>query len=219
MQRGPGLYSRIVAVLKVALPLTAVGLLSALFLGQNETGPGGGNLVFSPGDIDALGEGLRITNPVFTGMTEGEDAFRFTAALVVPDAAPPQRAAIEAPAGTLELKDGPVLTLEAARGDLDIPTRRLDLAGTVRIDTSDGYSIHAPRVRLDLTAGTLTAEDAVETVGPAGRIDSGTLSIAPAVSAAAAGAQKGSSDARRFSFGNGVRLVYDPAGPTGNDAK
>lgn len=211
MQQGPGLHSRIVAVLKVALPLTAVGLLSALFLGQNDAGPSGGNLMFSPGDIDALGEGLRIINPVFTGMTEGNDAFRFTAALVVPDGAPPQKAAIETLAGTLELKGGPVLTLEAAKGDLDIPTRRLALAGAVRIDTSDGYSIHAPRVQVDLNAGTLGAEDAVETVGPAGRIDSGTLTIAPAP--AGGGSGSGSADARLFSFGNGVRLVYDPPDP------
>lgn len=204
MHRGPGTYSRVVAVLKVALPLTAVGLLSALFLGQTETGPQGGNLMFSPGDIDALGEGLRIINPVFTGTTEGDDAFRFTASLVVPDAAPPKTAEIEALAGTMALKDGPTVEMEADRGALDIPTKRLALTGSVRIETSDGYSIRAPRVEVDLHAGTLDAEDAVETVGPAGRIDSGTLAVAPAGT---------DGETRRFSFGNGVRLVYDPPDP------
>ncbi len=203
MNRGQGLHSRIVAILKVALPLTAVGLLSALFLGQDNGGEGG-NLMFSPGDIDALGEGLRIANPIFTGTTEGNDAFRFTAALVVPDAAPPQKAAIETLAGTLDLKDGPEVSLEAANGNLDIPTKRLDLTGAVHISTSDGYSIRAPRVQVDLKAGTLAAEDAVETVGPAGRIDSGTLNVAPAGP---------DGETRRFSFGNGVRLVYDPPDP------
>ena len=52
----------------------------------------GGNVVFSPGDVEALGSGLRIDNPTFTGTTEGGDRFRFTAELVEPDAAPPQRA-------------------------------------------------------------------------------------------------------------------------------
>ena len=50
----------------------------------------GGDLVFSPGDVEALGEGLRIANPTFTGTTRGQDTFRFTADLVVPDAAPPE---------------------------------------------------------------------------------------------------------------------------------
>ena len=97
MAAGPGLYSRVVAVLKVGLPLIALALLAGLFLAPREEERG---VVFSPGDVEAFGEGLRISNPTFTGTTRGDDRFRFTAELVVPDAAPPERAAIERPAGT-----------------------------------------------------------------------------------------------------------------------
>ena len=78
MAAGPGLYSRVVAVLKVGLPLVAVGLLASLFLVQTDDRLGG-NVVFSPGDVEALGSGLSINNPTFTGTTRGEDRFRFTA--------------------------------------------------------------------------------------------------------------------------------------------
>jgi lipopolysaccharide export system protein LptC len=200
MATGPGLHSRVVGVLKVGLPLVALGLLSALFLGQGDDRLGG-NLVFSRGDIAALGEGLRISNPTFTGTTRGEDSFRFTAELVEPDAAPPQRAKITTLSGEIALHNGPVVAVDAATGDLDIPTQRLDLTGNVRIETSDGYRIRAEKVTLDLRAGSLVAGDAVESTGPLGRIDSGSLRVAPA---AATG------EARRFSFGSGVRLVYDP---------
>jgi lipopolysaccharide export system protein LptC len=122
---GPGLHSRVVAVLKLGLPLVAIGMLAALFLAQTDDTIGGG-VKFSEGDIEALGEGLRITNPTFTGTTGGEDRFRFTAAEVLPDAAPPTRADITRLAGTLELADGPVVSLEAETGDLHIPTQRLD---------------------------------------------------------------------------------------------
>jgi lipopolysaccharide export system protein LptC len=68
MAVGPGLYSRVVAVLKVGLPLVAVGLLASLFVVQTDDRIGEG-VVFSPGDVEALGSGLRISNPTFTGTT------------------------------------------------------------------------------------------------------------------------------------------------------
>jgi hypothetical protein len=144
---------------------------------------------------------LQITNPTFTGTTRGQDSFRFTADLVVPDAAPPQRAAITRLSGEVELHNGPTVRVDAATGDLDIPTERLDLAGDVFIETSGGYTITADKATLDLKSGSMVAGDQVVSIGPLGRIDSGSLRIAPA---AATG------EARRFSFGNGVRLVYDP---------
>lgn len=199
MAADPGLHSRIVGVLKVGLPLVAIGMLASLFLVQTDRL--GGNLIFSQGDIDALGQGLRITNPTFTGTTRGQDQFRFTAALVEPDAAPPERAKITTLAGEVVLHNGPTVELEADAGDLHIPTERLDVAGNVRIRTSEGYRMAAEQATLDLRAGSLVAGNTVETTGPLGRIDSGSLTIQPAAA---------SGEARRFSFGNGVRLVYDP---------
>ena len=202
MPAGPGLYSRVVAVLKVGLPLVAVGLLASLFLAQTDDRLGG-NVVFSPGDVEALGSGLRIDNPTFTGTTEGGDRFRFTAELVEPDAAPPQRARITTLAGTLDLHNGPQVRVSARTGDFDIPTQRLDLSGEVVITTSDGYRMVTDKATIDLRAGAFVAGDEVVTTGPLGRITSGSLHVAPA---AATG------EARRFSFSGGVRVVYDPPG-------
>jgi lipopolysaccharide export system protein LptC len=203
MAAGPGLHSRVVAVLKVGLPLVAVGLLASLFVVQNDDRLGG-NVVFSPGDVEALGSGLRIDNPTFTGTTRGEDRFRFTAALVEPDAAPPQRARITTLAGTLWLHNGPEVTVSAERGDLDIPTQRLDLSGQVVITTSNGYRMVTDKATVDLRAGAFVAGDEVVTTGPLGEITSGSLHVAPAAE---------SGEARRFSFSDGVRLVYDPPDP------
>jgi lipopolysaccharide export system protein LptC len=199
MAAGPGLHSRVVAVLKVGLPLVALAMLASLFLIQTDDRLNG-NIVFSRGDVDALGSGLAVTNPTFTGTTRGDDTFRFSAELVEPDAAPPEWARITALSGELALRNGPTVTVRAEAGNLHVPTQRLDLDGTVVIATSDGYRIDADAVALDLRAGTLAADGAVETTGPLGRIASGNLRIGPADEA----------EDRRFSFGKGVRLVYDP---------
>jgi lipopolysaccharide export system protein LptC len=200
MRTGQGVYSRVVAVLKVGLPLVALGLISALFLIQTDDRLGG-ELTFTEGDIEALGSGLRISNPTFTGTSSGQDRFRFTAELVVPDAAPPTRAEITAPMGEVELHDGPVIELAAAAGTLDLPEERLVLAGDVDIVTSDGYQMRTDRLTVDLRSGSLSTEQPVATEGPLGRIDAGSLAVAPAAA---------DGGARRFSFGNGVRVVYDP---------
>jgi lipopolysaccharide export system protein LptC len=201
MPVAPGLYSRIVAILKVGLPLVALGMLSALFLIQPEERIGGGGLEFSPGDLAALGSGLRVSNPTFSGTTIGGDRFRFTAELVVPDAAPPTRASITALSGRLDFADGGAVALAAAAGELEIPAHLLALSGAVRIETSDGYRISAERVALDLGTGVLETGATTKTEGPLGRIDSGSLRIAPA---------EGVEDAHRFSFGEGVRVIYIP---------
>ena len=204
MAAGPGLHSRIVGILKLGLPLVALGLLASLFVVQNDDGIDGSGIVFSQGDVDALGSGLQISKPTFTGTTRGDDRFRFSAETVSPDAAPPKRAQISGLSGTLDLTDGPAVTLAAEQGDLDIPTQRLDLRGKVLITTSDGYRMVTDQATLDLKAGSFVSGSEVDTTGPLGRITSGSLLIAPAAA---------SGEVRRFSFGNGVRLVYDPPNP------
>lgn len=198
------LYSRLVAVLKVALPLVALGMLSALFLAPGDDRPGG-DLVFSRGDLAALGSGLRISDATFSGRTTGEDAFRFTAVSVVPDAAPPTHARISELSGSMDLVGGPTVTLTAAGGDLDIAAQQLRLAGAIDIETSDGFRMRTEAMEIDLRAGRLEAGEPVLAEGPMGRIEAQTLVVTAAGDPG---------DARRFSFGNGVRVLYDPTAST-----
>lgn len=196
----PELYTRFVTVLKVGLPLIALAMLSALFLIQSDDGPGG-SITFSRGDIEALGEGLRVTNPTLTGSTRDEDRFRFTAAVVVPDAAPPTRATLTGLDGRIDFTDGTVVDISARAGEIDLDAQGLALTEEVRIATSQGLEVTSDDVSVDLRLGTLEARGGVVTEGPMGRIDSDTLRIEPSPDA---------EGARLITFGNGVRLVYDP---------
>lgn len=193
-------YSRLVSVLKVLLPLIAIGLLSSLFLvqGENDTG---GEIVFTEGDLEELGSGLRISNPVFSGSSRNADRFRFEADLVVPDALPPTEAEITALTGEVHFADGTRLDLASAHGALDVPAQSLRLDGSVRIETGDGYRMETETLAIDLATGGLDTAVPVTTTGPLGRIDAGSLAVAPTAPGGAA---------RRFVFGNGVRVLYDP---------
>lgn len=200
MAQGPGLHTRIVAILKVGLPLIAAAMLLSIFLIQPD-GDQGGEIIFSEADLDQLGQGLQISNPTFTGTTRAGDRFRFTADLVQPDAAPPTRASITNLAGEINFADGQRLDVKAQGGELEIASQILELAGDVRLHGATGYDLAADRLSIDLAKGVIEGSDEVETTGPFGNIASGTLRIAPS------GAEK---DIRLFSFGNGVRVIYDP---------
>jgi lipopolysaccharide export system protein LptC len=201
MEQDPGLHTRAVAVLKVGLPLIAVALLFSVFL-LRPSEDRGGEIIFSEADLDQLGQGLQISNPTFTGTTGAGDRFRFTADLVEPDAAPPTRASITHLDGEIDFEDGLRMEISAEGGDLEIPDQILDLAGSVKIRTSEGYDLQAERLSVDLAKGVIDGGGAVEGDGPLGRINSGTIHVAPTASG---------NDIRRFSFGNGVRVIYDPA--------
>ncbi|CAN5670791.1 hypothetical protein BH23PSE1_BH23PSE1_07170 [soil metagenome] len=198
MANGDGLYSRFVAIMKVGLPLLALVLLAGLFLippaEERERG-----LAFSEADLAALGEGLLVAEPVLTGMTRADEPFRFTAASVVPDAAPPSRAAISRLAGRIDLAGGPGVDVEAPDADLDLAAQVMALSGRVTVRTTDGYRIVADVVEIDLIAGSVHASGAVDGEGPMGTIAAETMAIVPAETDA---------DRRVISFGNGVRLVY-----------
>lgn len=203
---GPGLHSRIVTILKLGLPLIAVAMLAGLFL-NSQGSRGGGELVFSPADLELLGEGMRVSRPVFSGVTDGLDRFRFTAETVTPDAAPPTRAAIQTLSGRIEFSGGPQIDLKSETADVDLKTRRMTLSGKVEAQTADGYVFHANEAQIDLDAGGLTAEGAVSGDGPMGRIDAQRLAVSPPT---------GTEKARTFLFHDEVRVVYDPPAPTDN---
>jgi hypothetical protein len=62
----------------------------------------------------------------------------------------------------------------------------------------------------------MVAGDPVLTEGPLGRIEARTLTVTPAPAAdgdAGEAADGTTGEARRFSFGNGVRVLYDPPKP------
>ncbi|MBP7001637.1 hypothetical protein [Amaricoccus sp.] len=198
---GPGLYSRLVAILKVGLPLVAIAMLAGLFLGS-ERPRGGGELVFSPADLAALGSGMRVSAPVFSGVTDAGDRFRFTAAEVTPDAAPPTRAAIDALAGRIDFADGRGVDVRADDGDLDLHSQALKLEGDVRLRSDDGYAFAARRVDVDLRAGGMVATGEVGGEGPMGTIAAGRLTVTP---------PEAEGGGRKFLFEEAVRVVYDPA--------
>jgi lipopolysaccharide export system protein LptC len=199
MPRGGGFHSRVVSVLKIGLPLLAVALLASLFIFPREDRRTGG-IVFTEADLEAFGQGLRISEPVLTGATRDDDPFRFTARTVTPDAAPPTRAEADRLEGWIDFAGGQRLDFAAPVAEFDFEAQILEATGRVTVLSSDGYRITADRVVLDLVAGILDAVGEVDGAGPMGTIRSETMSIVPG---------EGRDGMRVFTFEDGVKLVYE----------
>ncbi|MEO0359920.1 MAG: hypothetical protein AAF322_02370 [Pseudomonadota bacterium] len=161
--------------LKLLLPLAALAILGSIFLFSNARF--GAGVSFEGVDASKLEEGLRITNPSFTGETDKGEPFTVSAAWALPDGPRPERVELSDVTGEITLEDGRVVTLGAAGGVLQPQAKVLDLSGGARFASSDGYEITAETARFDAEAETLSAAGGVVATGPIGSIASETMRV------------------------------------------
>jgi lipopolysaccharide export system protein LptC len=195
MARADNRYSRIVATLKVLLPLAALGLLSTLFLLARV--PESGLTGRITGDIAADG---RMRAPTFSAMTE-DGPLTVTADAAIPRASDYAVVELEGPRVTLGIEGARDITLTSRTGRLSRPDREAEFSGGVEVRTSDGYAIETEHVRSTFDGALAESPGAVRLTGPGLTLEAGTMTIEEGASGLAAG---------RLLFNGGVRLVYVP---------
>jgi len=191
------IHSRLVAWLKVILPLAALALLSTLFLVSRGIAPEDA-LPYSEVDVEELAREPRLTAPRYSGVTLDGAALSITAEVARPDTAGTGRASATALSARLETADGVTTNIEASDGQLDIAAGLLTLTGEVQIDASNGYAITTPAMTVALDRTLLTAPGKVTALAPMGRIDAGAMQL--------------TSEGNDYVvvFNGGVKLVYEP---------
>ena len=75
-------YSRMVALLKVSLPLIALGILSTLFLVSRAVDPPS-TIPFADSEVQERLTNQQVTGPLYTGMSANGDQIEFIAETVV----------------------------------------------------------------------------------------------------------------------------------------
>ncbi len=203
-------YSRVVAWMKILLPLGAVVLIAAIFVSARDKGDL--TKIFTAEELATLGAGLRLDNPRFAGVTEQGEPFAIRADWALPDSAMPRLIDLERPEGEIELNDGRTISARAATGRMHRENKILVLEGGVVLDTSDGYHVETDLIELDLDAKTAYSPGPVSGTGPRGQIDAGSFRAAAGEDGAGTG---------KIWFENRVRVVFIPdTGPDrgpGND--
>jgi lipopolysaccharide export system protein LptC len=194
-------YSRIIALLKVLLPLAALALLSTLFLisrGIDTTA----EIPFAQHEIEERLRDQQVTKPFFSGTTAKGDEIQVTASVARPGGAGGPAVATDLHA-VIKPSAGGGITLTSDRGEVRLEQDSADFVSNVRISTLEGLLIRTDLLRTTLARISATSPGPVEATGPFGSLEAGQMEISA----------KTEGGPLQLLFNNGVKLVYDPQKP------
>lgn len=194
-------YSRVVAFLKVILPLCALALLSTLFLlSRNIGGDVSGEIPFAKVDLEQRAREQQLTAPFFSGKTSDGHLVRFIAERALPDADDPQNSMAQKMDARIDLIDGSRLTLSADKASVDGNTHVATLTGGVLITSSNGYTMRTQELSASMRELDAQSVGKVTGEGPAGDFEAGKMKIS----------QEPDARSATLLFTNGVKLIYTP---------
>ena len=197
-------YSRLIAFLKVVLPLAALGLLSTLFLLSRSVDPTT-TLPFNEAEVSDRLRESRVTKPYFSGETTGGDQIVFTADSARP-AGDGRLAEADALSAQITLSSGSRVYLNANAGSFDPDQDLARFDGAVKIETSTGYQLKTDALNTALKRLYAESDGRVTGGGPLGALEAGQLIIT----------SDPETDAAHMVFKDGVKLVYQPANKEDN---
>ena len=199
MSRRDKYYPRLIAWLRILLPLTALGILSTLFLLSRNIDPTQ-SIPFSAGEMEERVRDQRVTAPFFAGATPRGDMISFTASTARPDGGNTDRLLAENLSARIDLLGGSLVTFAADRGLVDGDTQRATLIGGAVITSSTGYEITTEELTAALNRIEAETAGPVQGTGPPGSFSAGKMQLK----------SDPDSGGAHLLFTNGVKLIYDP---------
>lgn len=191
-------YSRFVALLRVVLPLTALALLSTLFLLSRGVDTEA-VIPFADTEIQDRTRSQQVTEPFFSGVTPNGNEIMVTATTARPGIAS-GLAAAEDLSAVIRTPEGTEITMVSDRGTFDLREQMASFLGNVVIKNTWGYTVKTAILNSSMSNVQASTPGEVTGTGPIGDFTAGRMIL---------NTEKGSSDTHFF-FTNGVKLIYDP---------
>jgi len=191
-------YSRMVAFLKVLLPLAALVLLSTLFLISRGVDTDA-TIPFADHEIEERMRSQQITAPFFSGTTAQGDEIMVTASIARPGGASAPAVATDLHA-VISMADGGRLTLRSDNGAVQIDKDIASFSGNVEITSAAGLLVTTDLLNATLSGVSADSPGPVQASGPIGMLNAGTMQLQT----------KTQGGPLHMLFNNGVKLVYDP---------
>lgn len=200
MARGGDGWTRLVGLLKVVLPLAALGILSSLFLLSDRINPEDA-LPYAEVDVEERLREPRMTRPAYAGVTEDGSAIEVTAG----EARPAQdgvkgQSAVEV-TGVMTTPDGVVTRMVADAAELPLDQSEVTFTGNVVMDHATGYRVRTDAMTANLQRTDVRSDVAVVADGPVGQITADAMRLT----------QDGAGGGGYLLVFNGnVKLIYQP---------
>lgn len=173
MAGNPALYSRAVRILRVALPLIAVALMSTIFLVSGREGEIGSDFFAELENEPQLSAGA--LQPRFSGTSDEAEPFVLASRFARPLPDNPNLYEMEQITGEIDRTDGSKVQFDAEAGTFLQTSQRLILTGEVNVVSSDGYDLMTRGARILFSRGVLELPNKVEIAAPMGSIRADTM--------------------------------------------
>lgn len=193
------LHSQVVGILKVALPLAALGILSTLFLLSDKINPEDA-IPYAEVDVADRLRTPRMTDAGFAGVTADGASLMLTAADAKPEDAAGSAGA-RLVLGTLETSDGAKTELAAAAIEMDTAAHMIELSNGVELRSSAGLVISAVGLGVATDRTFAQSRGPVTATGPLGQLSAQEMQLT---------AQDGEPNSYVLVFKGNVRLLYQP---------
>ncbi|NPD14165.1 LPS export ABC transporter periplasmic protein LptC [Xinfangfangia sp. D13-10-4-6] len=212
-------HSRLVGWLKVALPLSALALLSTMFLLADRIDTDAA-IHYAQVDVEDLARDPRMTTPTYAGTTSDGAAITMTATAARPATGTRSAGASDVTV-RLDMPGGGSTDIRAKEAVLDTAASQLRLTGGVGIDTSSGYHIVTDVLTAALDRSGAKSEAPVNATGPQVTLTANSFSLQrqdKATGEQDAQPKVESADTNAVTpyllvFSGAVKLVYEPGGP------
>ena len=189
-----GNHDKLIGFLARALPM-GVGMVAALMIITPLSPRGEVSFLLDRNAVSIIEERLSVDNAMYRGRDDSGRPFSITAGEAVQRSSAEGKVRLDDLLAQLLLEDGPA-QLSADGGVYDIENEVVDVEGTMRVRTADGYAISASGVQFNLETRTMTGSNGVE-----GAVPAGTFS---------ANAMSGDLDKRIISLDGNARLTMVP---------
>jgi lipopolysaccharide export system protein LptC len=193
-------YSRMVRWLKVALPLTALAILSTLFFVAETLDPDAA-IPYAEVDVERLLREQGVTKPAFGAVTEDGIAISMSAESIRPGAQQRDRLTGISLAATLTWPDGGTIDIKSPEGIVDVPEGEAILQGGATLNSSAGYTVQSDRIVARMNDASVVTDDEISAEGPAGTLTAGRMELVRQTTA---------EGGYLLVFKDGVRLLYQP---------
>ena len=170
-----GFHDRLIKILAVALPM-ATGVIVAFLVIAPFSPRDEVSFVLDRDKVQEIDERLRIDNATYRGADKKGRPFSLMAKEAVQRSSKEGIVRLDQVLARILLADGPA-QLTAEGGNYQIDDEVLDVRGPLRVRATDGYSLIARGVSLDLRDQMLTGSEGVSGSVPEGTFSANSLKV------------------------------------------